>query len=82
MSIKPKTFRYELAPSGVATITLTRPDTLNSLTFEVYEELRDTFAALDHERRRPLRPDHRRGPRVLLGRRRRTRSSASSSRAT
>jgi len=49
MSITPKTFRYELAPSGVATITLTRPDTLNSLTFEVYEELRDTFAALDHE---------------------------------
>jgi enoyl-CoA hydratase/carnithine racemase len=48
MSIKPKTFRYELSPSGVASITLTRPDTLNSLTFEVYEELRDTFAALDH----------------------------------
>ena len=48
MSIKPKTFRYELSPSGVAQITLTRPDTLNSLTFEVYEELRDTFAALDH----------------------------------
>lgn len=49
MSIQPKTFRYELSPSGVATITLTRPDTLNSLTFEVYEELRDTFAALDHD---------------------------------
>ena len=47
--IAPKTFRYELAPSGVATITLTRPDTLNSLTFEVYEELRQTFAALDEE---------------------------------
>jgi enoyl-CoA hydratase/carnithine racemase len=47
--MKPKTFRYELSESGVATITLTRPDTLNSLTFEVYEELRDTFAALDHE---------------------------------
>ncbi len=50
MSIQPKTFRYELAPTGVATITLTRPETLNSLTFEVYEELRDTFAALDGER--------------------------------
>ena len=49
MSIQPKTFRYELAPSGVATITLTRPETLNSLTFEVYEELRETFAALDQE---------------------------------
>ena len=47
--IAPKTFRYELAPSGVATITLTRPETLNSLTFEVYEELRQTFAALDEE---------------------------------
>jgi enoyl-CoA hydratase/carnithine racemase len=48
-AIQPKTFRYELAPSGVATITLDRPATLNSLTFEVYEELRDTFAALDGE---------------------------------
>lgn len=47
--IAPKTFRYELSASGVAEITFTRPDTLNSLTFEVYEELRDTFAALDHE---------------------------------
>lgn len=47
--IQPKTFKYELSPSGVATITLCRPDRLNSLTFEVYEELRDTFAALDHE---------------------------------
>jgi enoyl-CoA hydratase/carnithine racemase len=47
--IKPKTFEYALSPSGVATITLARPDRLNSLTFEVYEELRDTFAALEHE---------------------------------
>lgn len=47
--IEPKTFAYELAPNGVATITLTRPERLNSLTFEVYEELRDTFAALEHE---------------------------------
>lgn len=44
-----KTFRYELAPSGVATITLSRPDRLNALTFQIYEELRDTFAALDHD---------------------------------
>jgi enoyl-CoA hydratase/carnithine racemase len=49
MKMHPKTFEYEVAPSGVATITLTRPDTLNSLTFEVYEELRDTFAAIDHD---------------------------------
>jgi enoyl-CoA hydratase/carnithine racemase len=47
--MKPKTFDYELSPSGVATITLARPDTLNSLTFAVYEELRDTFAALDRD---------------------------------
>jgi enoyl-CoA hydratase/carnithine racemase len=44
-----RTFGYALAPSGVATITFTRPDTLNSLTFEVYEELRDAFASLDHD---------------------------------
>jgi enoyl-CoA hydratase/carnithine racemase len=49
MKREPKTFEYTLASSGVATITLSRPDTLNSLTFEVYEELRDTFAALDHD---------------------------------
>jgi enoyl-CoA hydratase/carnithine racemase len=49
MAIQPKTFRYELSPGGVATITLNRPDRLNSLTFEVYEELRDTCAALNDE---------------------------------
>ncbi len=49
MTIQPKTFKYERSPSGVATITLCRPDRLNSLTFEVYEELRDTFAALDRD---------------------------------
>lgn len=47
--ITPKLFKYELSKSGVATITLARPDRLNSLTFEIYEELRDTFAALDRE---------------------------------
>lgn len=51
MTLQPKTFEYDLSPSGVATITLSRPERLNSLTFEVYEELRDTFAALDHEER-------------------------------
>jgi enoyl-CoA hydratase/carnithine racemase len=49
MALSPKTFRYEQEPSGVATITLSRPDRLNALTFAVYEELRDTFAALDHD---------------------------------
>ncbi|MFN7971956.1 MAG: enoyl-CoA hydratase family protein [Acidobacteriota bacterium] len=44
----PKSFRYQ-EEEGVATITLDRPDTLNSLTFEVYEELTETFAKLqDH----------------------------------
>ena len=31
---------------GVATITLNRPESLNSLTFEVYRELADTARAL------------------------------------
>lgn len=37
---KPKTFRFEVT-DGVGVITLDRPKTLNSLTFEVYAELRD-----------------------------------------
>src|SRR5258705_7907594 len=41
----PSTFLYEQA-AGVATITLNRPERLNALTFEVYRELTDTFAAL------------------------------------
>ena len=46
----PKSFVYEHdAGSGVATITLNRPDRLNALTFEVYDELRATFRALDTE---------------------------------
>lgn len=46
--INAKTFRYSVA-GGVAEIVLDRPDRLNALTFAIYEELRDTFAALDHE---------------------------------
>lgn len=41
----PKSFLYD-EQDGVATITLDRPDTLNSLTFEVYRELTDTFVKL------------------------------------
>lgn len=45
----PKSFLYETSAAGVATITLNRPDRLNALTFEVYRELTDTFAALRTE---------------------------------
>jgi enoyl-CoA hydratase/carnithine racemase len=46
--ISPKSFLYE-ERDGVATITLNRPERLNALTFEVYRELTDTFAALRAE---------------------------------
>jgi enoyl-CoA hydratase/carnithine racemase len=41
----PKTFRFSLE-DGVGTITLDRPKSLNSLTFEIYEELRDFWPKL------------------------------------
>ena len=44
-SPQPATFKYDEA-DAIATITLDRPDKLNALTFDVYAELRDTFAAL------------------------------------
>src|SRR5918994_2980853 len=47
--ISPRNFLYELNDS-VATITLNRPERLNALTFEVYRQLTDTFAALRDER--------------------------------
>lgn len=50
MALDPKSFLYEFdADSNVATVTLNRPERLNALTFEVYEELRDTFHALSTE---------------------------------
>lgn len=50
MTIEPGSFLYELdEESGVATITLNRPERLNALTFEVYGELRDTLRQLDTE---------------------------------
>lgn len=38
-------FLYDV-DDGVATVTLNRPDVMNALTFEVYAQLRDLFAAL------------------------------------
>jgi enoyl-CoA hydratase/carnithine racemase len=43
--LQPTTFHYA-EDQGIATITLDRPERLNALTFEVYAELRNLFAAL------------------------------------
>jgi enoyl-CoA hydratase/carnithine racemase len=45
-SFKPRHFNWRLADSGVAIISLARPERKNPLTFESYAELRDTFRAL------------------------------------
>jgi enoyl-CoA hydratase/carnithine racemase len=42
---RPSSFGWDVA-DGVATVTLTRPERKNPLTFESYAELRDTFRAL------------------------------------
>jgi enoyl-CoA hydratase/carnithine racemase len=47
--LKPTSFLYEVR-EGVAWVTLNRPERLNALTFEVYRELTDAFAALQRER--------------------------------
>jgi enoyl-CoA hydratase/carnithine racemase len=50
MAIAPQSFLYaHHVPTGIATITLNRPERLNALTFQVYKELRDAFAVLDTE---------------------------------
>jgi enoyl-CoA hydratase/carnithine racemase len=41
-------FDYQLADS-IATITLNRPEVLNALTLEIYAQLRDLFAGLQHD---------------------------------
>ena len=55
---------------GIATVTFSRPDKLNALTFDVYADLRDLLAELPHLGDVRPRPD-RRGARLLLRRRRR-----------
>ena len=50
MPLNPTSFLYEVdAATAVATITLNRPERRNALTFEVYDELRNAFRALDGE---------------------------------
>lgn len=45
-----KPFLYDHdASTGVATMTLNRPEVLNALTFEAYAELKNTFERLDTE---------------------------------
>lgn len=44
----PSSFRFEVR-DRVGVVTFTRPDTLNSLTFEVYRELRDLFFELERD---------------------------------
>lgn len=47
---RPESFLCEMdADTGVATVTLNRPDRLNALTFQVYDELRRAFYALSDE---------------------------------
>lgn len=39
--------KFETTPAGVAVVTLDRPEKLNALTFDVYRELCDWFAAAE-----------------------------------
>jgi enoyl-CoA hydratase/carnithine racemase len=45
--IRPRHFRWRVE-DRVATVTLDRPEKKNPLTFEMYDELRDTFRRLRH----------------------------------
>src|SRR5438067_2558661 len=41
-------FLYEVS-DGIATLTFNRPEVMNALTFEIYAQLRDLFAALRYD---------------------------------
>jgi enoyl-CoA hydratase/carnithine racemase len=50
MTLAPRSFRYRHdLDTGVATVTLDRPERMNALTFEVYDELKEFFEILDRE---------------------------------
>ena len=50
MILAPESFRYHHdRDTGVATLTLDRPERYNALTFQVYDELKQVFEALDTE---------------------------------
>lgn len=53
MTLSPSTFELTIA-RGIAEITLNRPDRLNALTFDVYEELAQTFVSLEVEQVRAV----------------------------
>ncbi|MFL6732444.1 MAG: enoyl-CoA hydratase family protein [Sphingomicrobium sp.] len=48
-SFRPEHFQWQIE-DGIGTITLNRPERKNPLTFESYDELRDTFRALKNAR--------------------------------
>lgn len=50
MTMNPKNFLLAVDEHGIATLTLNRPDRLNALTFDIYDELRRTFYQLDTEK--------------------------------
>ena len=48
MTLSPKSFELDIA-RGVAEITLSRPHRLNALTYDIYQELAETFISLETE---------------------------------